>query len=271
MGRGPVVLAPLVADRLRAAGHEVAFTTVDTGPELRGEAASAFALSAALVRPVRDALVRGELPVVLSGNCNSAIGTVSAIDPLRTGVIWLDAHGEFNTPETTASGFLDGMGLAIATGRCWRTMAASIPGYRPFPDAHIVLVGARDFDEAEERELRRTGIALVQPPLVREWGAAAAIVPALASLRQRVESVYVHIDLDVLDPGEGVANPFQAPGGLTVDEVSAILEIVEDRFALRALGIASYDPEVDRDGRARDAALRFVDVLCPAERTVDRR
>jgi arginase len=263
MGRGPGVLAPLLAELLRANGHEVGSEVIEVGEAFRGEAAMAFALSAAVVRRVRAAGEGGRTPVLLSGNCNSSLGAITGIDPVRTGVIWFDAHGEFNTPETSASGFLDGMGLAVATGRCWRTMAAAIPGFRAIPDANIVLVGARDFDVAEERELRRTAIAIVQPPLIREWGVEGAIVPALAALRERVSDAYVHIDLDVLDPSEATVNPFPASGGLSANEVEAVLRIVRDRFNVRGLGIASYDPEIDRDGRGRAAALRFVDLMLP--------
>ena len=259
MGRGPARLAASLGERFRARGHDVATEILDTGDDVRSEAGVAFAIAADLVPRVRTAIESGRLPLVLSGNCNAAIGTVTAIDPVRTAVIWFDAHGEFNTPETSASGFLDGMGLAAATGRCWRTIAATIPGFRPVPDEHIVLVGARDFDVEEGRELRRTAIAVVPPTLIRQWGAQGALVPPLAALRTRVSDVYVHLDLDVLDPSEATANPFPAAGGLTVDEVDAILGIVRDRFTIRAVGIASYDPDRDVDGRALAAALRFLD------------
>ena len=269
MGRGPAALAPPIAEAARSRGARSSIESIDIGDDLQGEAKVVFGLAAALIPRVRAALDAGSTPVVLSGNCNAAIGTVTAIDPLRTGIIWFDAHGEFNTPETTASGFLDGMGLAVATGRCWRTMAAAVPGFRPFPDTNIVLVGAREFDAEEERELQRTAIGIVRPRLIREWGVEGALVPTLAALRQRVSGVYVHLDLDVLDPSEGTANPFPASGGLTVDEVDAVMGLVRERFTIRGVGVASYDPEADRDGRARSAAIRLVDTVLMARASAD--
>ena len=263
MGRGPAHLTEHgMLDRLRARGHEVEVEVIETAESFPSEIKVTFDLHRRLAERVRATIVSGALPIVLSGNCNAAIGAMVGIDSLHTGLIWFDAHGEFNTPETTVGGFLDGMGLAMATGRCWRQMAARIPGYRPVPDDHIVLVGSRDFDPLEIRELQRTGITLVSPQLAHEWGVPAAMTPPLASLHDRVTEVYVHIDLDVLDRDEATANMWATTGGLTVVEVDEMLHLVRDRFVVRGVGIGSYDPDADLNQRALKAAFRFIETAC---------
>jgi arginase len=272
MGRGPGFLTDNgLLERLRASGHEVDIEVIETAETFPSEIKVTFDLQRRLAERVRATLVSRAFPLVLSGNCNFAIGAMAGIDPLHTGLIWFDAHGEFNTPETTVGGFLDGMGLAIATGRCWREMASRISGFRPVPDDHIVLVGARDFDALEMRELQRTGITLVSPGLTHEWGVSGAIVPTLAALRDRVTEVYVHIDLDVLDRDEATANMWATGGGLTVREVGEMLQLVHERFTIRGVGLGSYDPDADVNQRGLRAALRFIETACdPTSRPATR-
>jgi len=272
MGRGPMYLTDNgLLERLRARGHDVDIELIETAEPFPSEIKVTFDLQRRLADRVRATIVSGAFPLVLSGNCNCAVGAIAGIDPLHTGLIWLDAHGEFNTPETTIGGFLDGMGLAIATGRCWREMASRLPGFRPVPDDHIILIGGRDFDPLEIRELQRTGITLVPPLLAREWGVPGAMVPALASLRDRVTDIYVHIDLDVLDRDEATANMWATGGGLTVAEVDEMLHLVRERFAVRGVGLGSYDPDADRNHRALRAALRFIETACdPSSRPAAR-
>jgi arginase len=127
MGAGPdALLAAGLASRLTASGHEVSDTAIEL-PEsgFFPEAQAAFALDRSLARTVSACIARGAFPMVLSGNCISCIGTVGGIGDPALGAIWFDAHGDFNTPETTRSGFLDGMSLGTLTGRCWRALAGN--------------------------------------------------------------------------------------------------------------------------------------------------
>jgi arginase family enzyme len=98
------------------------------------------------VRAARDV---GHFPIVLSGNCNSAVGALSGLTPARRAIFWFDAHRDCNTPETTVTGFLDGMGLATALGLCWHQLASSVPGYEPVQPEVTFLLGARDLNEPE--------------------------------------------------------------------------------------------------------------------------
>jgi arginase len=272
MGRGPMYLTDNgLLERLRARGHDVDVEVIETAETFPSEIKVTFDLQRRLAERVRATIVSKAFPLVLSGNCNCAIGAMTGIDPLHTGLVWFDAHGEFNTPETTPGGFLDGMGLAIATGRCWREIMSRIPNFRPIPDDHVLLLGGRDFDAPELRELQRTGITLVAPHFVHEWGASGALTPALASLHERVTDVYVHIDLDVLDRDAATANMWATGGGLTGPEVDEMLHLVRERFTVRGVGIGSYDPDIDRNHRALHAALRFIETMCdPSSRPATR-
>jgi arginase len=264
MGRGPLHLSEHGArERLRARGHVVSETTVDVSTTFPTELGTSFALYRALSDRVSSAVTGGSFPIVLAGNCGSSLGTVSGVraaspnDRSGLGVIWLDAHADFNTPETTTTGFLDGTGLAALTGRCWRALAASIPGFRPVSDAHVVLVGARDIDPGEERELASSRVMRVEAARMQADGAAAALHSALTELARHVSRVYLHIDLDVHEPGEAQANQYAVPGGLSAETVRDLVRVVGERFSIVAAALTSYDPTCDP--RMLDVALRLVE------------
>jgi arginase len=168
-------------------------------------------------------------------------------------VVWFDAHGESTTPDTTTSGFLDGMGISILTGQCWTTLARTIPGYDPVPGGRILLVGARDLEPEEVKLLDRTGVTRVS--------GTEHLESLLASLAHQVDGVYLHIDLDVLDPTEAIGNQWVPPGGLTVEAIRAAVRTIQAHTRIKALGIASYDPEADHDGRALAAVSSITQFL----------
>ncbi len=256
MGGGPLELvdqglAGVLSDR----GHETRRASVEADLDLPAENAVAFQLAGTLAREVRAARKGGSFPLVLAGNCNSCLGTVPGLGADRVGVIWFDAHGDFNTPETSASGFLDGMALATLTGRCWTAAVETIPGFAPVPEERVVLVGVRHLDPEEERALAESRISMVAPELMGERGVEATLVPALERLEDRVDGVYVHVDLDVLDPEVARANAFAAPGGLSLEELLACVEEIGARFDLVGAALAAYDPAADPERRALGAAF----------------
>ncbi len=260
MGRGP---AYILAHGLKTvlAEHGYSVSSADVHVNDVTENAAAFAICRVLSERVRAARESQAFPLLLTGNCGNALGTLAGLDIGKTGIVWFDAHGEFNTPETTRSGFLDGMGLATITGRCWQALAATIPGFTPVPDNHIVLVGVRDLDTEERILLENSGVIHISAAQVRDLGVQNALAPHLESLRQKVEQVYVHLDLDVLDPTEAQANPFPTPEGLTVAEVKKAIEVVKAQFRIAAGGLASYDPDSDSGHRAVDASLDLLGML----------
>jgi len=265
MGRGPDALVRHgAASALRAAGHDVDAESVEVDDVFPAEIATTFALYRQLAGRVRTATAEGRLPLVLSGNCGAAVGTVSGARRSadeRVGVVWFDAHGDFNTPETSGSGFLDGMMLAALAGRCWRAMTASVPGFAPVRAADVALVGARDLDPAEGEALGRSGVTLVPWERLRERGAAEALEGTLAELARRVERVYIHVDVDVLDPARARGNALAPPGGLTPDELADAVRAVRVRCGVAAAGIASYDPAYDTDGSVYRAAVAALEAV----------
>jgi arginase len=158
-------------------------------------------------------------------------------------VIWFDAHADFNTPETSASGFLDGMALSILTGRCWPALAARLAGFEPVPERNVVLIGARDLDGPEAAALTNSAIRKIPGTRME------LLDEAVAQLSGRVENFYVHLDVDVLDESQGRANSYASGGGLSADELYAALELLQRSGRIRVTGITSYDPACDPEGR----------------------
>ena len=255
MGSGPEhMLERGLREALRP--NEVHPVVVECGSTLPAEVATSFELDRLVSKEVRAAIEAGEFPLVLSGNCITSAGTLGGIGPHEPGIVWFDAHADFNTPETTTSGFTDGMGLAIAVGHCWSAMAASIPGFKPLAETEVVLVGTRDASRAEQKRLDDSEVVVVDADLGQREGLPEALGGALDALRSRVERVYVHLDVDVLDAGKvGPANEFAVTGGLTREELEGAISMIRERFTVAAAGIASYDPAFDGTGAVLRAGL----------------
>lgn len=262
MGAGPEhLLENGLGGALRSGQRKVRSATLRPTSDLTAEVASAFELDALVSAEVREAVSEGELPLVLSGNCNTSVGTLAGAGPEGLGLVWFDAHPDFNTPETTTTGFSDGMGLAIAVGHCWTKMAEGVPGFSPVAEENVVLAGTRDVEPAERERLASSKVAVVGADRIGREG-LRALEAALDDLKARVGRVYVHLDLDVLDPTEvGKANEFAPDGGLGAEELETALGMVRERFDVAACGIASYDPAFDADGRVLGAAIASVRAL----------
>lgn len=198
MGNGPAYIVNFGLKKRGLSGMRTKEVSIDTSLPL--EVGTTLQVARVLASAVAQTVKQGRFPLVLAGGCMSSIGTLAGLsDP--PALIWLDAHGDFNTPDTTVSGFFDGMALATATGRCWQGLIATIPGFRQVPESHAILVGARAFDPIEHLLLKSSAITVIEPQAVRDGGAAAALEPGLKRLRALQARVYLHIDLDVLDVG----------------------------------------------------------------------
>jgi arginase len=244
--RGVTVLAETLTDERV---YEVA-VAVDS--EATNEIAASMDVIRALAETVR---ATDGFPFVLAGNCSSALGTVTGLGG-EVGVVWLDAHGDFNTPETTRSGFFDGMGLAMLTGAGWDGLRS---GLVTVPEDHVVHVGGRDFDPGEETRFERSAVTLVRRPPVDD---------ALDALRNRVSEVYVHVDLDVLDPSVGRANSLAVDDGLFVRDLEEIVDAIAARFEIRAAGLTWYEPDCDPE-RAVPGVARAIYERVLASRSVE--
>lgn len=258
MGRGPAALLEAgLVKHLRSLGHtlhEERVLSVDPYP---AEIRSTFTLANQIAARVRDAKEQRSVSLVLSGNCDAALGTICGLGAGRTGVLWFDAHAEFNTPETTCSGFLDGMGLAIATGYCWKRMSESIAGFTPVPPHNIALIGVREIETEERDLLDASRIYQASSGDIREKGVSPLMTDVLASLKENVDSLYIHFDLDVLDPSVAKWNQWVPENGLTLTHIKEVLALVSGGPPISGIGIASHDPAIDPQ-RSAEAAHQIV-------------
>jgi arginase len=259
MGAGPEHwLARGIEDQLRTAQHTVQTMMIEETDPKPAEIKTAFALNRSLAQQVASARPSGRFPLILAGNCNTALGMLSGIGMAETGIVWFDAHGDFNTTDTTGSGFFDGMGLAIAAGIGWRRLAASIPGFSVVPGANIIHVGGRAFDEGERELMMTSGVHIVDADTIRRDG-LNALNTTLAEVSMRVRRVYIHLDLDVLDPDAGFqANRFSEPHGLSVEQVLDAIHAIKSHLTPAALTISAYDPAYDQEDRVLDAGFNLI-------------
>ena len=254
LGRGPLVLRESgMARALAASGHAVVEAVVTVADRFPREISTAFSVAAALSNAVRTARADGAFPIVVAGNCSTCLGTVTGMGGQRRGVVWFDAHGDFNTPESSDSGFLDGMGLATLTGRCWQGMARTIDGFSPVPEGSVVLAGARDFDRAERQAVMASQMRYVPADALQ-----TELGPALDDLASKVDSAYLHLDLDVHDATALRVNEYAADGGPSVEAVLAAVEAAADGLPLRAAALTAYDPNVDSGNQAVAAVTGIV-------------
>jgi arginase len=225
-------------DRARLLGGEV------VAPEL--PAGSAQRRLAVLYDVLAGRVAASARPRVQAGDCVATLGMVAGLQ--RRGVdcnlVWLDAHGDFNTWETTPSGFLGGMPLAMLNGLGEQTIVEAL-GIRPLPSGRILLVGARDLDPGERDNLSRAGVPQ----------AAIADLPAMTPPDG---PLYVHLDLDVVSTEEMPAVNYPAAGGPGAAQVRLALDHLFATGRVAALSVTCWDPALDGAGRSRATAELLV-------------
>jgi len=187
---------------------------------------------AVLYRTLADLIADDGFPVVYAGDCVSVIGVLAGlqrrgVDPL---LIWLDAHGDFNTWETTPSGFLGGMPLAMLTGRGEQTIVTGA-GLRPLPDEQVILVDARDLDPGEDEAVAASGMVVES-------------VDRLAHTLPPDAPIYVHVDVDVVSPDDLPAVNYPAPEGPSLAQVRAAMIHLAATGRVVAFSISSWNPEL---------------------------
>ena len=155
----------------------------------------------------------------------------------------------------------------MLAGRCWTHVLATMPGFAAIPESSIALIGARDLDPLEERALANSAIADVPVGSIRKLGVRAAFEPVLERLAHVVDRVYLHVDLDVLDPAGHAVNRYDVPGGLGLDEVLDAIALIGRHIPLAGGGLASYDPSVDPKGQTAEAAIAVLQAMIAARRT----
>ncbi|MEM1203769.1 MAG: arginase [Acidobacteriota bacterium] len=208
-----------------------------------------------------EAIRAGDLPVFLGGDHSVAVGTVGAAsheEPI--GVLWVDAHGDFNTPETSPSGNIHGMPLAALTGLgAPELVNLGRPGAKVDP-RDVMLIGIRDLDAKEKDLLRASGAGVYTMREIDERGMATVAREALKRLQHR-KRLHVSLDLDALDPSEapGVGTP--VAGGLRYREAHLLMEILAESEKIGSMDLVEVNPILDHSNRTAELAIGL---LCSA-------
>ena len=211
-----------------------------------------------VARRVAGAAREGRVPVVLGGDHSVALGTLGGLASARGpgGVLWLDAHGDLNTPETSPSGNVHGMPLAAALGRAGPDFASDVWPLPALDPERVVLVGVRSLDAGERSLVHETGIGVYTMTELDRRGVEAVVREAL----ERVEGaafVHVSLDMDVVDPdvAPGVGTPVR--GGLSYREAHLAMELVAESGLLGSLEIVEVNPILDRENATAQLAVEL--------------
>jgi len=217
-----------------------------------------------LADSVQGVLDSGRFPLVVGGDHTCAIGTWSGVHQwLGTrgslGLIWIDAHMDSHTLDTTPSGALNGMPLACLLGYGEQALTGLVATEPKLHPEHVCLLGVRSFEEAEAALLKKLGVRVISMEEIRQRGVTATLAEAMGVARNGTAGYGVSLDLDVLDPAEepGVGSP--VPDGLSCRELELALRKLRDDPAMLAMEIVEYNPHLDRGlltARAAGALFR---------------
>lgn len=221
------------------------------------------AVNERLCEAVAKAAGDGRLPLVLGGDHSIAIGTVAGMSSRvdKLGLIWFDAHGDVNTAETTPSGNIHGMSLAVALG-CGHPRLTGIGGKtEKVQPEHTVLVGARSLDPGEREFLKKRGILVFTMRDIERLGIEEVMKRAMDRAADGTDGLHLSLDLDGLDPCEapGVGTP--VPGGIRLRESLLAMELLADAGVLRSAEFVEVNPLLDRQNRTALAAVELIEAL----------
>ena len=219
--------------------------------EIALERSPAEALVEGLPRLRAAVAESGPFPLALLGECTLAPAVVAAMRDANPDLVlvWIDAHGDLNTPETTPSGFLGGMPFAILLGWCHDPLRRAAGLEPPLPEERAALVGARDLDPGERAAIEASGLVTA-----RDVGAALAGLPADVP-------IHVHLDGDVLDPDEAPGVDFPAPGGWTAGRLRDELAVLADTGRVAGISVCCGNPRRDPDGHSARAYAQALEPL----------
>jgi arginase len=208
------------------------------------------ALHQPIAKSVTDVVLQGDRPVSIAGDCCTTLGVLAGLQQagLNPILLWLDAHGDFNTWETTPSGFLGGMPLAILVGRDEQTMAQAV-GLRPFPESRVILCDGRDLDPEEKQALAQSKVHHVVD---------ARSLPGHPLL---ANPLYVHLDVDVINPDDAPAMSYRAAGGPSSADLQAVFQSLSQTRQIVAVSMTTWTPQLDGDGRSRAVCMELLGFL----------
>ena len=218
----------------------------------------------------------GYFTVGLLATCPSMPGLVAGLQhsgprkkPIKVGMLWLDAHPDFNTPETTRSGSLGGMPVAVATGRALRRMRLDAHLDPPLQDRHVVMAGVRLTDPLEQDLLDQSSIQQLSVDDLRNM--TPAVFAQLDRLSRLTDKIYVHIDMDVLDPKEVMGHGNKVPNGPSSEQLARLFEAIFSRYPkASAIGFATI-PSTDEGGLSLAAVNRMIEGAIRGLRARERR
>jgi len=217
----------------------------------------AQARMSALYRPLADAVSEaassGDRPVSVAGDCCTTIGVLAGLHKagLDPALIWFDAHGDFNTWETTPSGFLGGMPLAMLVGRGEQTIVGG-GGMTPLHESQVILTDARDLDPGEREALEESNVTHLND------------VQVLLDYPLPDKPIYVHFDTDVIDPRQAPAMNYASPGGPSVESLRRVFRYLAQTGRVAAVSLSAWNPKLDTDGRSREVCMGLLDALVGA-------
>ena len=218
-----------------------------------------------LAEAVAENTKQGYMSVGLLANCSSLLGMLGGLQqsgptrrPLRVGLVWIDAHGDFNTPETTLSGMLGGMPVAISAGMALTNFRLESGLDPALPTRYIVMAAVRDTDPLEQDLIDRSEIQMISVEDIRER--SENLHAQMQRLSQLTDIIYVHIDMDVLDPAEVPGHGLTVANGPTSVELAAAISDMFTYDKVAAIGVASTPSGTrDPDGISRQAAFRLIE------------
>ena len=196
---------------------------------------------------------------VIGGECSETVGAMAGLSEAfagKAGMLWMDAHGDFNTPETSPSGYIGGMCLALACGRS--PELGLLSGGAPLADERLVHVGSRALDPPEVAAFNSSPAKLFTSQQVKKIGAAEVAEEAARHLDNRSDWIACHLDVDVVDPEVIPSVNYPTPGGLSLEETAMIIRELNATGKLRVIEAVAHDSSKDRGGRS---ASRIVGLL----------
>ena len=200
-----------------------------------------------IAKHVTEAVNGGSVPVSIAGDCCTAIGVIAGLQKARIQplFIWFDAHGDFNTWETTPSGFLGGMPLAMIAGMGEQTMPNAV-GLQPVEHEDIILTDGRDLDPGEKELVSGSGILHLPDPM------------SLLAYDFPDRPIYVHFDTDIVNPLDAPAMNYVAPGGPRAEELGKAFRHIAQTGQVRAISVSSWNPDLDEDGRTKETIMNLL-------------
>ncbi|MDQ0340287.1 arginase [Caldalkalibacillus uzonensis] len=216
-----------------------------------------------LAERVSEIVGGGRFPLVLGGDHSIAIGTIAGVAKhvQRLGVIWYDAHGDLNTGETSPSGNIHGMSLAVSLG-IGHEKLTGIGGYAPkIRPENVVIIGARQLDEGEKLLIREIGLKVYTMHEVDRLGMTRVMEEAISHVTQGTDGVHLSLDLDGLDPHDapGVGTP--VTGGLTYRESHLAMEMLAEAEIITSAEFVEVNPILDHSNKTAKVAVAFMGSL----------